>query len=90
METRFTRIEEIRYSEATCRLAVILEEGQPTFLGITATPDHSEIPSYASFGNDEAQLLEFAVNLGSTPARILFGQAANKSADFSSSFRFAT
>jgi hypothetical protein len=34
------------------RLGVILEEGQPTFLWITATPHHSEIPSYTSFGND--------------------------------------
>jgi hypothetical protein len=52
---------------------VIVEEGQPTLLGITATPNDTEIPSHTSFGNDKAELLKFAVNLGSTPAGILFG-----------------
>jgi hypothetical protein len=49
------------------RFAVIVEEGQPTLVGITTAPDASQIPRHTTFANDEAQFLEFAVNLRSTP-----------------------
>ena len=52
-------------------LAVILEESPPTLSGITATAYRSEIARNGWFGNDEAKLLEFTVDLGSSPTWIL-------------------
>ncbi len=75
--------------ECNDHFAVILQEGQPVLAWITAALNASEVPSHASFGNDEAELLEFSVNLGRAPGRILFRQAADEPTDFSRSFRSA-
>jgi hypothetical protein len=44
------------------RFAVVVEEGQPILVGITAAPDPSQIARHAAFANDETQPLKFAVN----------------------------
>lgn len=63
-------------------LTVVLEERQPTLIGVPASPHSAQIPSHASFGNDKAQFLEFSMNSRSTPTRVLFSQAANQRSDF--------
>ena len=70
-------------------LPVIGEEGQPTLAWITAAPHTLQIPGYGSFGNDEAQLLEFSMDPGRPPGRILFGQVSDERLNFGSSFRSA-
>ena len=53
--------------EGSDHLAVILEKGQPTLAWITAAPDTLQISGYGSFGDDEAELLEFSMDLGRPP-----------------------
>jgi hypothetical protein len=62
--------------ERSDHLTVIPEEGQPSFAGITAAPNPLQIPGYGSLGDNEAQFLEFSMDLGCSPGRIVFGQAA--------------
>ena len=64
--------------ERSDHLPVIPEEGQPSFAGITAAPNTLQIPGYGSLGDIEAQFLEFSMDLGCSPGRILFGQAADE------------
>ncbi len=52
-------------------LALIREESPPTLSGITATADSSQIASNGWFGYNEAELLEFTVDIGSAPTWIL-------------------
>ena len=59
--------------ERSDHLPVIGEEGQPTLAWITAVLDTLQITGYGSFGNDEAQFLEFSMDPGRPPGRILFG-----------------
>ena len=74
----------------TDHLPVIPEEGQPSLARITAAPNTLQIPGYGSLGDNEAQFLEFSMDLGCSPGRILFGQAADECPNFGSSFRSAS
>ena len=79
-----------RHSEEVERrdhLPVIAQERQPAFAGVTAAPDSSQISSHGSFRDDEAELLQFSVDLGRAPGRIFLHQAADQRTDFSGSFR---
>jgi hypothetical protein len=75
--------------ECSDHLAMIGKEGQPTLARVVTVANTLQVPSYTSFGDDEAQLLEFSVNLGRAPGRVLFRQAADERTDFRSSFRSA-
>ena len=44
--------------------AVIRQEGQPALTGTATASDAAQVASYGSFGDDETQLLELAVDLG--------------------------
>jgi hypothetical protein len=70
-------------------LAVIRQERQPFLARIPTSSNASEIPADACFRDDEAELLEFTVDLGRAPSRILLGEAADERTDFSSRFRSA-
>jgi hypothetical protein len=69
---------------------VIPEEGQPSFAGITAAPNTLQIPGYGSLGDHEDQFLEFSMDPGRSPGRILFGQAVDECLNFGVSFRSAS
>jgi len=63
-----------RYCEEVERhdgLAVIVQEGQPAFPGITAPLDRPEIPRNRSFGEQQTKFEKLAVVLGSAPGGIL-------------------
>jgi len=49
--------------------------------------DAAQVASHGSFGDDEAELLEFAVDLRCAPAGILLRQTADQRTDFSGCFR---
>ena len=76
--------------ERSDHLPVIPEEGQPSFAGVTAAPNTLQIPSDGSLGDREAEFLEFSMDLGCSPGRILFGKAADECPNFGSSFRSAS
>ncbi len=68
-------------------LPMIRQEGPPILSSITATADTAQVATHSSFTDHEAQLLEFAMGLGSAPAGILLRQASNQRTDLSSRSR---
>jgi len=86
LESRRRHGEEVERSDY---LAVIRQECQPLLAWISTSSNASEMPADACFRDDEAELLEFTVDLGRAPSRILLCQAANECTDFSSRFRSA-
>jgi hypothetical protein len=86
LESRRRHGEEVERSDY---LAVIRQECQPLLARVSTSSNASEIPADACFRDDEAELLEFTVDLGRAPSRILLCQAADECTDFSSSFRSA-
>ena len=67
-----------RHSEEIERrdhLTVILEKGKPTPTRIGTTPRSPQVPSYGSFADDQAEFLQFGMNLGRSPVRVLVRQA---------------
>jgi len=70
-------------------LAVICQECQPLLARIPTPSDASEIPADGCFRDDEAELLEFPVDLWRAPRRILLSQPTDERTDFSSRFRSA-
>src|SRR5262245_36311901 len=64
--------------EGDDRLAVILEKGQPLFTGVATPPNTSQIPSHTPFGDNEAELQQFAVDLGRSPSGVFLRQATNQ------------
>jgi hypothetical protein len=67
-------------------LTVIRQECQPLLARIPTSSNASEITADARFRDDEAELLEFTVDLGRAPSQILFRQLADERSDFSSRF----
>jgi hypothetical protein len=86
LESRRRHGEEVERSDY---LAVIRQECQPLLARVSTSSNASEIPADACFRDDEAELLEFTVDLGRAPGRILLCQSADECTDFSSSFRSA-
>ncbi len=81
-----------RHSEEVERydhLPVIRQEGPPTLSRVTATANTPQVASDGPFANDEAELLEFAVDLGCAPTGILLRQTADQGTGFSSCLRSA-
>ena len=60
---------------------MVPEKGQPPFAWVTAAVESSKIASDGPFGDDEAELLKFAVNLGGSPTRILCREAQDQRPD---------
>ena len=64
--------------ERNDRLAVILKKCPPLFSAVT-TPRHaSQIASHTPFGDNEAELQQFPMDLGRSPARVLVRQAPDQ------------
>ena len=53
--------------ESNDDLAVVLEKSQPSSARVTAAAEPSKIASDGPFGDDEAELLKFSVDLGGSP-----------------------
>ena len=53
------------------RLAMIIQESKPALAGITAPSQPSQISGNRGFGNLEAELLEFPMDLWCTPVSVL-------------------
>jgi transposase len=62
--------------------AVVLEERKPLSARVPPATNPHKIPGYAPFRHDEAQLLQLAVDLGSSPFWVLCCQALNQTTDF--------
>jgi hypothetical protein len=71
-------------------LALVLEKGQPAFAMVAPATNSPKIPGHTSFRDDEAELLQFAVDLGGSPVRVFFGQASDQTADFLGDLQPAT
>jgi hypothetical protein len=67
--------------EGDHRFPVILQKGQPLLPRITPTSDAPQVAGNSAFGNDQAELLQFAMELGCAPIRILLGQAPDQDAN---------
>ena len=63
-------------------LTVILQKGQPLLIRVSAAYDATQIAGHGPFGDDKSKLLQFRVDLGSTPIGILFGQPGDQIPDF--------
>ena len=61
---------------------MILQKCPPLFPRIAPPPDAPQIASDAAFGDDEAEPLKLSMNLGRTPIRIFFRQAADQRSNF--------
>src|SRR5215472_7355748 len=71
-----------RYSEEIERddhLAVILEKGQPALTRIGTAPHTSQVPTHSSFTDGQAEFLQFAMDFGGSPIRVLVRQAPDQS-----------
>jgi hypothetical protein len=75
--------------EGNDRLAVIPEESRPAPKGITAAPNSSQISGRTPFGDDEAEFLQFSVDLGGSPVRVLFRQAPDQNTNLVGDLRSA-
>jgi hypothetical protein len=53
--------------ERNDHLTVILEKGKPPLPRVATAPHPSQLTSHTLFGNDEAELLKFSVDLGGSP-----------------------
>ena len=67
--------------EGDDHLAMILEKRKPAFARVAAAPNPSQIAGHGPFRDDEAELLQFSVDLGGSPVRVLFGQATDQTPD---------
>jgi hypothetical protein len=70
-----------RYSkkiERYDRLAVIVKKSEPALARIAAPQNLSQIPSHTSFGDAEAEFLEFTVDLRRSPVRVLIRQTSDE------------
>jgi hypothetical protein len=61
---------------------MILQERQPPLTSVTTATNSPKAPGHGSFGDDEAELLQFTVDFWSYPVRILFCQMPDQTADF--------
>jgi len=75
--------------ESDDRFSVILQKRQPLFPRIAATSDTPQIASDRAFGNDEAKLLQFAMDFRRAPICILIGQAPDQNANLFGDLRSA-
>jgi hypothetical protein len=66
---------------------MILEKGEPLLTGIPAPNRATQITGHGSFREGKAQLLQFRVNLGSAPIRILLGQTDDQVPQFLGNLR---
>jgi hypothetical protein len=57
---------------------MILEKREPLLLGVTTVNHAPQISGHGPFRDGEAQLLQFGVNLGSAPGRILLGPTSDQ------------
>jgi hypothetical protein len=76
--------------ERNDRLAMVQEEAQPLFPWDTTAVCGPKIPGDGSFRNNETELLEFSVDLGGTPIRVLSCHAQDEISDFLCDLRPAT
>jgi hypothetical protein len=51
-------------------LALVLEKGQPAFAMVAPATNSPKIPGHTSFRDDEAELLQFSVDLGGSPVLV--------------------
>ena len=58
-------------------LAMVLQEGQPFLIGVSATNNPAQISGYAPLGDAKAELLQFRVDFGNAPIGILVSQTAD-------------
>ena len=65
--------------EGDDHLAMVCEEGEPVFGWIAASPHASKMSGDSAFGDLEAELQKFPVNLRCSPIRIFSRHAANES-----------
>ena len=68
---------------------MIPQERQPALGRVAATPNASQIPSDASFRDDEAEFLKFSVDLWGSPVRVLFRQASDQNTNLIGDLRSA-
>ena len=73
--------------EGSDYLAMVLEKAQPTLARVAPATNSPKIPGHTSFRDDEAELLQFSVDLGGSPIRVFFGQASDQAADFIGNLR---
>src|SRR5215831_5679156 len=64
------------------RLAVVLKECQPLLGSVAASVQASQIPRDSPFRDDEAEFLQFAMDLRRSPLRILVRQASDQNSNF--------
>jgi hypothetical protein len=76
--------------EGEDRFSVILQKRQPLFPRIAATSDAPQIAGDRAFGNDEAKLLQLAMDLGGAPLRIVFRQAPDQDTNLCGDLRAAS
>jgi hypothetical protein len=68
---------------------VILQESQPLALRVPAATDAAQIPSHSSFRDGETEVLQFPMDLGSTPIGIFLSQPHDQVPQFLSNSRSA-
>ena len=79
--------EAIKYSERHCRhgeevecgdhLTVILQEGEPLFIGVAASNNTASISGDASLRNTKSEFLQFRVDFRSSPVGILLCETSD-------------
>ena len=67
--------------ESHDHVAVVSEEGQPPLARVATAIDPPKISGDGPFGDDEAELLKFSVDLRGSPVRVLFGQTSDQRPD---------
>ena len=72
------------------RLAVILQECQPSLGYVAASVQASQIARDGPFRDDIAELLQLAVDLRRSPVRVLVRQASDQTSDLLRDLRSAT
>ena len=58
-------------------LAMVLQEGQPFLIGVSATNNPAQKSGHAPLGDGKAELLQFRVDFGSAPIGILVSQTVD-------------
>src|SRR5215471_9095141 len=71
-------------------LAVILEKGTPAVTCVGTAPRASQVPSHRSFRDDQAEFLQFAMDLGGSPVRVLVRQPSDQSTNLFRDLRSTT
>src|SRR5215472_8040781 len=62
-------------------LAMILQKCQPALPRIDTPAHASQLPSHSSFSDDQAEFLQFTMDLRGSPVRVLVRQASDQSPD---------